>query len=93
METIGKEIKPHRCPYCGKENHKATNPLGSDIIPPPGSLSLCIGCAGISIFNDDLTTRKPTEEEKEEILKDANVQRLIIELKAFLNRNRYAKEN
>ena len=31
--------------------------------PVPGDASVCIGCAGLLVFADDLTPREPTEAE------------------------------
>lgn len=53
---------PNRCPYCGYEVDCA----GGDGTPEPNSIdsiSLCLNCQNVLLFNDDLTVRKPTDEE------------------------------
>jgi hypothetical protein len=47
-----------RCPYCGHKLNAAGLPSG-DAAPAPGDYSVCIACAGVLIFGDDLALRKP----------------------------------
>lgn len=46
------------CPWCGGRISAATNFQSETPEPKPGDLSVCIGCAGLLTFNDDLTVRK-----------------------------------
>lgn len=51
-------IKVNHCPYC---NHKATAAMRLEDEkekPIPGALSICIECAKISVFNDDMNLDK-----------------------------------
>jgi hypothetical protein len=51
------------CPYCGQELCGATDPVNPEGVPVEGDASICIGCGGLLIFNEDLTSRKPTAAE------------------------------
>jgi hypothetical protein len=51
------------CPYCETRLDAATN-LAKVIMPKPGDISVCIQCAQILIFADDLTLRKPLPADK-----------------------------
>lgn len=64
----------HQCPYCGVMNQAATGREGTT--PRDGSIALCWDCREPSVFviNDMVrTVRKPSEEEREEILADPAV--------------------
>ena len=53
---------PNCCPYCGYKVDCA----GGDGTPQPNSIdsiSLCLNCQNVLLFNEDLTVRKPTGEE------------------------------
>jgi hypothetical protein len=47
-----------RCPYCEHRFDAATS-IGSDAVPKPGDLTLCISCASPLVFTATLTARKP----------------------------------
>jgi hypothetical protein len=51
------------CPHCGKSLDGATDPTGG-AVPSPGDLTLCVYCAGVSIFGEDMQLRTATEEEE-----------------------------
>lgn len=52
-----------RTPFeCGTDVEGHRYPLA------PGMISICISCAAIGIFRDDLTVRKPTVEETAQLL-------------------------
>jgi hypothetical protein len=59
--------KAHTCPYCGSTLDAFTGVTGADL-PDPGDPTLCGYCAGILVFNADLTTREPTEDELADVL-------------------------
>lgn len=50
------------CPTCGNVNDAATCVEGEHS-PSPGDVSVCLYCAAILIFTDELETRLPTERE------------------------------
>jgi hypothetical protein len=64
------------CPYCGHNFDR----VSGDGEAEPGSISICIACYSISIFNDSMMLRKPTAEEFFEIRNDAetwnNIQKM-----------------
>lgn len=64
------------CPYCGRENTLATG-INVDDQPDEGSVNLCWRCLEPSLFNADLTLRKPTDEERGEIMSDPDVKRAL----------------
>lgn len=53
---------PQACPHCGQMLDTAT-PITGDNAPKAGSVSLCIQCQGINIFEDDTLLRLPTDAE------------------------------
>lgn len=60
------ETGVHPCPQCGAPNDMATS-WGGDDSPEPGDVSLCVGCGTVLVFNDDMSSRKPTPDEEVEI--------------------------
>jgi hypothetical protein len=56
------DMPKNRCPYCGYACEAATSIKGRGG-PRPGSLSVCLACADISVFTEALSLRKMTEEE------------------------------
>lgn len=50
------------CPECGKQMDCATG-LNTASCPSAGDFSICIGCAAILVFKEDLTLRLPTDAE------------------------------
>lgn len=55
---------PCPCPYCHNPL-SAVGQLDNGAKPFPGDFSVCITCAGVLVFCDDLTVRKPTQEERD----------------------------
>ena len=63
------------CRQCG---HKLDGALGIHAAQPEdGSISICVNCANVAIFNDRGELRPPTTEELEEINQDAEVSAMI----------------
>lgn len=58
-------VKEGCCPYCGKSFNAAAN-MKNTVRPRPGDWSVCIACAAVLVFNEDLTVRKPTAQESEQ---------------------------
>lgn len=71
-------IPEQLCPYCGEHVDRATPaPSNQDARPEPGNFSLCCSCAGILVYQADLTVRKATDEEIADVMKDATARRFI----------------
>jgi len=66
------DVPATACPGCGRRNDAATS-VFSDSKPSPGSVSVCIACGHISVFNADLTLRNPTDAETREIAGDRRI--------------------
>lgn len=62
MET---EVK-NCCSNCGKNFEMAT-PADGQSNPRKGSVSICFGCGQIGVFQEDLTVKKITDEDLQEI--------------------------
>ena len=54
------EVPPHTCTQCGDLNDAASH---TDQMPQEGNISVCWNCGLLTVFNKDLTQRKPTAEE------------------------------
>jgi hypothetical protein len=54
------------CPYCGAKLDAATPAYQKEIVPDPGSVSMCVMCCEWLVFTEDLKLRKPTPEERTE---------------------------
>ena len=52
------------CPYCSHTFNRASD-LKQEPTPREGDFSVCIYCAGLLVFNADLSVRKPTEYERD----------------------------
>lgn len=63
------EITPSKCPHCGVEHEMASG----DGQPSEGDVSICIKCAGISVFDKGLSRRMATPEEIKNIASDERV--------------------
>lgn len=66
---IGHDTMPNRCPTCEHVLEAATG-ITTDDAPKPGDVTLCIYCAAILVFTDDLRVRLPKEEESNEFAND-----------------------
>jgi hypothetical protein len=55
------------CANCGKPNDAASH---KDSAPSEGSISICLYCNHVSIFRADLTLRRPTSAEWDELFKN-----------------------
>lgn len=58
------------CPYCEANDLDGVSELGDDSVPQreskapeEGDYTICVHCAGWSVFGKDLKLRKPTSEE------------------------------
>lgn len=63
MERIGKlrdsQIPKCQCPWCGHilDRAMSANPKKPNATPRPGDVTICISCAQILVFANDLTVR------------------------------------
>jgi len=57
------KIPEQKCPYCGFKMDGTTSAFG-DCDATPGAMSICYECTKVSIFDDNLMMRLPTEEEE-----------------------------
>ncbi len=60
------------CPECHYVANRCAG-VATESRPVPGDLSLCIACAAIAVFDDELRLRRPTEEERAWAENDAYV--------------------
>jgi hypothetical protein len=81
MSTKPKTTRTPRnlCLNCGKEIDAATptEQAHARRSPKPGDVALCLDCAHIHIFADDLTLREPTGDEIVVIAGDRDVVRAV----------------
>jgi hypothetical protein len=54
------KLPVHTCTACGAANDAASHEQAT---PSSGDVSLCWYCGELTLFNEDLTQRAPTEEE------------------------------
>ena len=64
------------CPRCGKEMD-ASLAITNDHRPDPGDVSICLYCAGVSLYDDGLRLRLPTAAESLELRADPRIQKAI----------------
>jgi hypothetical protein len=57
-------VEQHPCPYCAHLLDAVTpTPANPNATPSEGDITVCIECACVLIFKEDLTVRKPTQPE------------------------------
>lgn len=70
------KIPKDQCPECGyviDSTSEAYNYGGAR--PQSGDISMCLSCGYLSVFNEDLTRRRPTKEEAESIQRAPEVKK------------------
>lgn len=83
------EVPKTECPYCGKVNDLASSFKGKEK-PEPGDISICIKCAGILVFDEELRIRRPTDSELINIQTSqswSEVAKVIQAVRAFKSRS------
>lgn len=68
-----KDIPPRMCPSCGKLLDGATQLRDASEhqeTPKAGDATICLYCANVAVFADDLTLRKPTPVEDKQFARD-----------------------
>lgn len=76
------------CPACGAEMGEVTS-VYNDAAPAPGDMAVCIYCAAVLVFEEDLAAHPITAEEEEgldnveraELDKAQGLARMLIEAK------------
>ena len=63
---------PTPCPQCGAVNDTADG-VEHEEAPTPGDISVCMYCAAVTVFTNDLKLRTPTSEEMANIRSDAEI--------------------
>jgi len=72
--------KLNSCLNCGKAIDAAA-PVEIGARPPqPGDIAICLGCAHIHIYADDLTLRQPRDDEMVEIAGDQDILKAMTDL-------------
>lgn len=91
---IGKsrEVPKSRCPACGESHHMACSINGIHK-PTPGDITICIDCAHVMAFDNNLLLRNLTKEEEAEIesnllIKQAKARILLEKLNKLLNKRK-----
>ena len=78
------EVPEVQCPHCGHNLDRATNADGEDVEPTAGDATICLHCAGVMVFGEDLKPRTFNELEIDEMDEDtkrvlARGQRLVLQ--------------
>jgi len=63
------------CAHCGHDLDRATTSGG--LRPTPGSFSVCIACAHVAIFDDQLRRRETTAAEAKQLLANTELQQML----------------
>lgn len=64
------EMNVSPCPYCKASLNAASNALNEAKRPEAGDLSVCLSCAEILIFGEDLKLAKPSFEVYQKVFND-----------------------
>lgn len=82
---LGKDhlIRKNICSICGYDLDGASQ-VNGDNMPKPGDVSICISCANIAIFDDDLKLRQPDLDEERELLKNQVIVEAQIKVLLYL---------
>jgi hypothetical protein len=66
------------CPYCGRTNDLHREVKQEGVGPSPGDVSVCFGCVGVSVYDENLALRIPTDEEFAEVIEVARPMQALI---------------
>lgn len=58
------KLKPSMCPSCGYFMDAASPALERKISPKANDVSMCLSCGAVLVFDQDLSLRSMTEDEK-----------------------------
>jgi hypothetical protein len=67
----------NNCMNCGKLIDSGASIDPGERSPQPGDIAICLDCAHIHIYTDDLTIRNPTDDEVVEIAGDPDIIRAV----------------
>ena len=70
------DMPPTGCPYCGAVVDMASNVGGTDR-PAEGDATICLYCREVSVFDKNLLLRRPSEDERSELLANPDIQRVL----------------
>lgn len=73
-------MKERECPHCGKKVDAAIEVNFEDTSPTEGDYSVCINCAGVSIYGPNLTLRKPSHLEGLELYRNEDVRKAVFNI-------------
>lgn len=71
------------CPHCGARQDAATEATAALRPPRPGDVSICIRCAGVSVFEVAGERRLPSDDEAATFAADDDLQRMVAAAKAM----------
>lgn len=69
------EVPENQCPHCGAKLDRATNADGDEVQPNAGDATICLHCAGVMVYGDDLKPRLMNELEIDGM--DENTKRVL----------------
>lgn len=69
------DVTPNRCPHCEHILEGATG-VTTQNAPKPGDVTLCIYCAAVLVFQDDMRVRLPVEEEANEFASNGELMKM-----------------
>jgi hypothetical protein len=72
------------CPFCGHALDAATAvPDNAEAAPDTGDVTVCLACAGILIFDETLSVRRPTTAELREAMSLPPLIQLVSTIRAM----------
>lgn len=74
-------VEPSPCPHCGQVLDGASN-VTNDERPEPGDVTVCIICAGLAEFDEDMNLTMPSEAKKKDALTHEEVVAAIFAVRA-----------
>jgi hypothetical protein len=73
----------NQCPYCQHKLELATaSPRNRHATPKPNDVTVCIECASVLVFTDDLNVRAPNIVELTSAMKHVGVAEIVAAVKA-----------
>ena len=72
--SVGHHVPESECSSCARMLDGAFE-INSDVAPQPGDLSVCIYCAAVNVFDDELHHRAPTPLELIAAIRNPEVRR------------------
>jgi hypothetical protein len=88
------EVPPSKCPHCGAENDHATTSSGGP--PEQGNVMICVMCAGICLYGEDLQLHEMDGKTQLELMAEGHwseVERVQTAARLALQERRAAKRD